>query len=455
MEKLFGTDGIRGVANTYPMTAEMAMKTGQAVALFSKKQGYSQIVIGKDTRLSGDMLEAALTAGITSMGLDVLSAGVIPTPGVAYLTAQNEKAGAGIVISASHNPYQDNGIKLFKHDGYKLDNAEERRIEIEILAKQKNSQVDHIIEPGRLIHIDDAREQYAEFLRKSLVPDKPLLENLKMVIDCSNGAAFNMAPLVFNFPLFETTFLFNTPNGKNINRECGSQHTEILSKAVIDSRADLGLAFDGDADRLIAIDEKGKKVTGDILLAICAAHAKSQNALPGNRVVSTVMSNIGLSQTLKSLDIAHEITGVGDRDVLLKMLETGAVMGGEDSGHMIFTDCHTTGDGILTAFKLIKVILETGKKLSKLSKIMTVFPQILMNVEVNADKPDFTKVTEIVQVIDEVETELGDKGRVLVRYSGTQPLLRVMVEGPDIKITQSSCERICETIQQHLIVQQA
>ena len=447
MGTLFGTDGIRGKANIYPMTPEIAMKTGRTLALFAREAGYSQIIIGRDTRISGGMLEAALAAGITAMGLDALTAGVIPTPGVAYLTTRHKNAGYGIVISASHNPYQDNGIKIFNHDGYKPDNEEERRIEKYILSEPQTVQADKEIEPGRLIPMGDSLEQYAGFL-KSVNP--PFEKSLKIVIDASNGAASHVAPMVFTPPVFDAEFIFNMPDGKNINKDCGSQHTETLSQRVLETRADLGLAFDGDADRLIAVDDRGNEVTGDVILAVCAVHAKKMGKLPSNCVVSTVMSNIGLSQALKSHGISHGITNVGDREVLLKMLETGAAMGGEDSGHMIFTDCHTTGDGMVTALKLIQVMLETGQKLSELSRIMTVFPQILMNVEVDAGRPDFTKISAIAKEIEAVEAQLGERGRVLVRYSGTQPLLRVMVEGPDAGTTQTCCTRICNAIRQHM-----
>lgn len=456
MGKLFGTDGIRGVANRYPMTAQVALKTGQAVACFAKKRGATTVVIGKDTRLSGDMLESALAAGITAMGMDVMLAGVIPTPGVAFLATTVKGAGAGVVISASHNPFQDNGIKIFKSGGLKLTDPEEEEIEAFILSTHdqesgagKNS--DPVIETGTIGILSDASERYADFLQHSYEQDasnttEPGLKRFNMVIDCSNGASYNVAPMVFSRLPFDVEFIFNTPDGKNINHQCGSQHTKSLSERVVEKGADIGLAFDGDADRIIVIDENGVKITGDKILAICANHAKNQGKLKNNLVVSTVMSNIGLSMALKTLGIDHIKAGVGDREVLKEMWETGAVMGGEDSGHMIFSEFHTTGDGILSALRLVRVMADTGKPLSELASIMTVHPQILMNVEVDASRPDFMKIKTIADEIESVEQALKDTGRVLVRYSGTQPLLRVMVEGPDSQRTEAYCHRICDAI---------
>ncbi|ACN15608.1 GlmM [Desulforapulum autotrophicum HRM2] len=460
MGKLFGTDGIRGFANIYPMTVEVALKTGRAVARFAKEHGGTVVIIGRDTRRSGDMLEAALAAGISSMGINVLEAGVIPTPGVAFLTATVKGAGAGVVISASHNPFHDNGIKVFKSGGLKLTDPEEAKIESYIfdagpdradssICEPKTS--DSAIEPGTISTISNASAQYANFLTSCYqrdldknTPDQPL----KIVVDCSNGASFKVAPMVFPTLGFETQFIFDTPDGKNINHNCGSQHTETLAKRVISTGADLGLAFDGDADRLIAIDEQGVKLTGDKILAICANHAKAQGRLTNNLVITTVMSNIGLSKALERLGIDHIKTGVGDREVLKEMWATGAVMGGEDSGHMIFSEFHSTGDGILSALCLIRVMVDTNKSLSDLATIMTVYPQVLMNVEVDPSRPDFMKIETIAREIKRVEQALNSSGRVLVRYSGTQPLLRVMVEGPDLEATKSHCQSICDAIKQ-------
>ncbi|MCP4020859.1 MAG: phosphoglucosamine mutase, partial [Desulfobacteraceae bacterium] len=417
MGKLFGTDGIRGKANTYPINCEMALKVGKSVGLLTKENGFNDVIVGKDTRISGDMLESALCAGIASVGTRALTAGVIPTPGVAFLTSAIESAGAGIVISASHNPYYDNGIKIFKHGGLKLSDKDEDIVENYILHNDIVPQ-DNI---EKISVISDSYALYSDFLL-SKFPYGKQNSGLKIIIDCSNGAACGTAELVFARDLFNVHFIHNRPDGKNINHNCGSQHTSDLKSKVLGENADIGLAFDGDADRLIAIDEKGNEIKGDRILAICAKHAKSQNKLKNNIVVSTTMSNIGLAKALNSLAIQHIKADVGDRYVLKEMKQSGAVIGGEDSGHMIFLDDHTTGDGILTALKLIEVMIHTKEPLSSLASIMTVYPQVLMNVKVDASRPDFMKIKTIADTIKSVETQLGQSGRVLVRYSGTQPL---------------------------------
>jgi len=459
MGKLFGTDGIRGRANLYPITCEIALKTGQAVGLLAQKTGQGAVVIGKDTRESGDMLESALAAGIACVGVDVLLAGVIPTPGVAYLSTCIEGVGAGIVISASHNPYHDNGIKIFGQGGVKLSDAQEAEIESHIL-EEKSVPRDKV---GKISIISDSLNMYAGFLlkkfpfRKHDSQDKNRVKNspskivsIKIVIDASNGAASSISHLVFNDQLFDVQFIHDRPNGININDNCGSQHTRDLKNRVLREGANIGLAFDGDADRLIAIDERGNEITGDGILAICAKFAKEKNQLKNNIVVSTTMSNIGLTKVLETLDIKHLKSDVGDRNVLGEMGRSGAVMGGEDSGHMIFLQDHTTGDGMLSALKLLEVMVETGNRLSDLASIMVVYPQVLMNVEVDASRPDFTRIEPIAKTIQEVENQLLGKGRVLIRYSGTQPLLRVMVEGPDEKQTQGFCEDICKAIRENI-----
>lgn len=455
MGKLFGTDGIRGRANLYPITCEIALKTGQAVGLLAEKTGQRTVVIGKDTRESCDMLESALAAGIASVGVNVLLAGVIPTPGVAYLSTCIEGVGAGIVISASHNPYHDNGIKIFGQGGVKLSDAQEEEIESYIL-EEKSVPRDNV---GKISIISDSLNLYTDFLLKkfpfrkhdSRIKNSPFkIVPIKIIIDASNGAASNVSHLVFNDRLFDVQFIHDTPNGININDNCGSQHTRDLKDRVLREGANIGLAFDGDADRLIAIDEQGNEIAGDGILAVCAKFAKEQNQLKNNIVVSTTMSNIGLTKALEALDIIHLKSDVGDRKVLEEMNRTGAVMGGEDSGHMIFLEDHTTGDGILSALKLLEVMVETGKRLSDLASIMVVYPQILMNVEVDASRPDFTRIEPIAKTIREVENQLVGKGRVLIRYSGTQPLLRVMVEGPDETRTQGFCEEICKVIRKNI-----
>lgn len=444
MGRLFGTDGIRGKVHTYPITCDVALKIGRAVGLFIKQNHRSTVIIGKDTRASGDMLESALAAGIASTGVDAALAGVIPTPGVAYLSKAMDQAGAGIVISASHNPYYDNGIKIFRQGGVKLSDAQEELIESYILNGKDNSKGN----PGKIFRIQDALNKYAKFLEGFVV--SPPTVKLKLVIDASNGAASKISPMVFNKAHFETTFIHNTPNGVNINDNCGSQHTNDLKDKVLEKRADIGLGFDGDADRLIAVDEKGNELSGDRILAICAKFAKKNNRLKNNIVVSTTMSNLGLTKALKSLGISHATSDVGDRMVLEEMVKTGSVMGGEDSGHMIFLDDHTTGDGMLTALKLIEVMLKTGNSLSELAGVMKVYPQILRNVEVDSSRPDFNEIPKIADAIKKVESRLSGKGRVLVRYSGTQPLLRVMVEGPDKKQTSDFCDEICRAIKESI-----
>jgi len=448
MGKLFGTDGIRGLANEYPMTSEMAMKVGRAVAYFfnRKEKGRPKIIIGKDTRISGYMLEYALVSGICSMGADAYLAGVLPTPGIAYITASTD-ADAGIVISASHNPFYDNGIKIFKKDGFKLSDEKEAEIEKILLSDEISSICRKVRMTGGVSIIDDAEQNYMDFLL-SKVPEN-FCQGMKIVIDCSNGATYKVAPELFARVGAEVETLFNDPDGRNINENCGSQHTSELRKIVLEKNADIGLAFDGDGDRLIAVDEDGNIITGDQILAICAKSMKKKDQLKSNTVVSTVMSNMGLGIALEDMGIKHIKTKVGDRYVLERMIHSGAVLGGEDSGHMIFWDHQTTGDGILTALKLIEALKNDFKPLSELVKIMNVFPQVLINVEVK-NKPDISSVPQITEAIRAAEKNLAGKGRVLVRYSGTRPLCRVMVEGPTRKITEKYCQEIADKVKEQI-----
>jgi phosphoglucosamine mutase len=423
----------------------MALKTGQAIGTYVKESGYRTVIIGKDTRISGNMLESALAAGVASTGNDVLLAGIIPTPGVAYLCTAIKEAGAGIVISASHNPYQDNGIKIFNHGGIKLDDEQENRIETDIL----NTGIVPRGSVGKISIISDSLELYADFLLDRFPFGKPE-KKLKIIIDCSNGAASKIGHKVFNDNWVDAQFIYDSPDGKNINENCGSQHTQALQQMVVQEKADLGLAFDGDADRLIVVDDTGREITGDGILAVCAKFAQETGSLKNDVVVSTIMSNIGLTKALDRMGIHHIKSDVGDRKVLEEMKKSGAVMGGEDSGHMIFLDRHTTGDGMLSALKLIEVMLGTHQPLSRLVSVMTVYPQVLMNVKVDASRPDFLKIKPIADTIQAVKTDLGDKGRVLIRYSGTQPLLRVMVEGPDQELTEKYCQNICNSIKKNI-----
>ena len=442
MGKLFGTDGIRGVANEYPITPDMAMQVGQATAYILKKEGHrSRIVIGKDTRLSGYMIESALVSGICSMGSDVILVGPVPTPGIAFLTT-NLDADAGIVISASHNPYQDNGIKIFSGKGYKLTDEEEQNIENLILSKKLPTLLTDAENLGRASREEDASGRYIVFLKHSF-PRGLDLEDIKIVLDCANGATYKVAPTLFTEMRAEVIALNVNPDGQNINLDCGALYPEELAKAVVENKADIGLAFDGDGDRLIAVDEKGNIVNGDKIIAICANKLKEEGMLKNNTVVTTVMSNLGLSFAFKEMDIRNIKTKVGDRYVLEEMLKTGSVIGGEDSGHVIFKEHHTTGDGILTALQLLSVLKKENKPLSKLAKIMRTFPQVLINIKVKRKAP-LEEIPELKHVISKVEKELGDEGRVLVRYSGTQPVCRVMLEGP----TESETERLAKEIAQ-------
>ena len=448
MGKLFGTDGVRGVANEYPMTSEMAMNIGRATAHLFKQKGHApKIIIGKDTRLSGYMLENALVSGICSMGVNAILVGVIPTPGIAYLTG-SMRADAGIVISASHNPFQDNGIKIFGGEGFKLPDDTEAAIEDLIFANNLHALHPSPTELGKAYRMEDARGRYIVFLKHTF-PRKFTLEGTKIVLDCSHGATYRVAPETF-FELGADVFtLFNEPNGKNINLHCGSQHPDALAEEVLKTKADVGFAFDGDGDRLIAVDETGTVLTGDQVLAICAGVLKKEGKLSNNLVVRTVMSNIGLSITLESLQIDSIMTKVGDRYVLEEMQARGAALGGEDSGHLIFLQHHTTGDGIITALQVAAAMKKEQKPLSELAKIMKVFPQALINVTVKS-RPEIETVPAITSVIHDVESKLGNRGRVLVRYSGTQNMCRVMVEGPSQEETGSYCRKIADVVERQL-----
>ena len=448
MNKLFGTDGIRGIANEYPMTTEVALNVGRAIAYLSKREGHApRIIIGKDTRLSGDMFESAIISGICSMGVNAISVGVIPTPGIAFLT-HSMRADAGIVISASHNPSQDNGIKIFNSDGFKLSDEKENQIEELIFANNMEKLHPVPKELGKVSRLDDAVGRYVDFL-KSTFPQQINPEGIKVVLDCSNGATYRVAPEVFAELGVEITTLFNQPDGKNINLNCGSQHPEILAAEVLRKRADVGFAFDGDGDRVIAVDNKGNVLTGDRMLAICSAILKKEGKLKNNLVVRTVMSNLGLSAAFQGLSIDSVFAQVGDRFVLEEMLAHGAIIGGEDSGHLIFLQHHTTGDGLITALQVMAAMKKEGKPLSELARIMTVFPQKLINIDVKR-KPEIETVPEIMAAIKQVEKKLGNKGRVLVRYSGTQSMCRVMVEGPTKKETETYCRQIADVVKKIL-----
>jgi len=447
--ELFGTDGIRGVANEYPITADLALNLGKAVAhVFQSETEYPRIIVGRDTRVSGHLLEHAIVSGICSMGVDAIRVGVMTTPGIAYLS-WSVRADAGIVISASHNPFEDNGIKIIGGDGYKLSDEKEEQIEQYILEPEKLN--DFYPEPadlGRSSVLDDAKGLYIGFL-KSTIPKQITLEGMKIALDCANGAAYKIAPQLFYEIEAEVEPLFAKPDGININKNCGSQHVEILSEKIVNDGYDVGFAFDGDADRLIAIDEKGNEVSGDQIIAFCANYLKEKGELVNNTVVTTKMSNYGFRVAMKELGINNNITKVGDRYVLEEMKKSGAIIGGENSGHIIFLNHHTTGDGILTALQILKVMKETGKPLSELAKIMKIYPQKLINVSVS-DKPALDTLPEVQEAIEQVEKELGDTGRVLVRYSGTQPLCRVMVEASTEEATEKYCKQIADVVEEQI-----
>jgi phosphoglucosamine mutase len=447
--ELFGTDGIRGVANQYPITADLALNLGKAVAyVFKKESPYTRIIVGRDTRVSGHLLEHAIVSGICSMGVDAIRVGVMTTPGIAYLS-WSVRADAGIVISASHNPFEDNGIKIIGGDGYKLSDEKEEEIEKYIL--NPHMLEDLYPEPqnlGKASVLDDAKGLYIGFL-KSTFPKQITLEGMKIALDCANGAAYRIAPQLFYEVEAQVEALYAEPDGININKNCGSQHVETLQETVVDGGYDIGLAFDGDADRLIAIDENGNRITGDQIIALCAKYLKEKGELANNTVVTTKMSNYGFRIAMKELGIQNDITKVGDRYVLEEMKKSGAVIGGEESGHIIFLNHHTTGDGILSALQILKVMKETGKPLSELAKVMKVYPQKLINVEVS-EKPELDSIPEVSDVIEEVEEELGERGRVLVRYSGTQPLCRVMVEASTAEETEKYSRKIADVIEQQI-----
>jgi phosphoglucosamine mutase len=444
MGKLFGTDGIRGEANRYPMSAEIAFGVGQAVAHVFKKNGHrARVIIGKDTRISGYMLESSLEAGITSMGGHPYLVGVLPTPGIAFI-AQSMRADAGVVISASHNPYQDNGLKIFSGNGFKLTDEEEEAIEDLILNNKLSDLLPVAKGMGKAFRMEDVQGRYIVFL-KNTFPRNLSMEGLKIVLDTANGATYRVAPTAFTELGAEVEVIHNNPNGININDQCGSQHTQDLKKKVVETGAAIGLAFDGDGDRLIAVDEKGNEITGDQVLIICANMLKKDGKLKNDLLVTTVMSNLGLRMACKKYGFKHHASKVGDRYVLEDMLSMGAIIGGEEAGHMIFLDHHTTGDGIIAAMQLIAAMVREGKPLSEMASMMDIFPQKLINVDVKR-KPDIATIPRLVEAIRQAERELGEEGRVLVRYSGTQNMCRVMVEGPSAAVTEKYCGQIADVV---------
>ena len=433
-KKLFGTDGVRGIANMEPMTAEMALKLGRAIAyVFKNEDRRHSIVIGKDTRLSGYMLESAMMAGICSMGVDTLMVGPLPTPGIAFITS-NMRADAGVVISASHNPYQDNGIKFFSRDGFKLPDEIELKLEEFVLEDQRSIQ-DPTHRPtadevGKAYRVDDAPGRYIVFA-KATFPKELTLDGIKMVVDCANGAAYKVAPSVFGELGATVMAIGIEPDGVNINKDCGPLHPERLVEAVRASGAHLGIAIDGDGDRCIMVDELGGIVDGDHIMAIIATAMLKEGTLKKNTLVATIMSNSGLESAISSAGGAVVRTDVGDRYVVREMLKSGYNLGGEQSGHLIFFDHTTTGDGVITALQVLKEMVLKGRPLSELSGVMHSYPQVLVNVKVK-EKKDISTVSLVQAALESVEKRLKGKGRVFIRYSGTEPLARVTVEGPEI-----------------------
>ncbi|MEE1251313.1 MAG: phosphoglucosamine mutase [Lachnospiraceae bacterium] len=449
MARMFGTDGVRGVAGL-ELTVELATKLGQAGAyvLTKEKEHKPTIIVGCDTRISGEMLANALMAGICSVGANAVYVGVMPTPAVAYLTRKH-KVDAGVVISASHNPMEFNGIKFFNGEGYKLSDALEDEIEAVIRNDMKDIDFPTGADLGRIEYRFDMKAEYVEFIKKCVPVD---LRGLKIVVDCAEGASYETSTQTLRDLGADLVTIHVNPDGTNINADCGSTHMEELQRRVVDEKADLGLAFDGDADRMLAVDECGNIVDGDQLMAICGNYMKAQGKLKKNTIVVTVMTNLGFSLMGKKQGIHVEKTKVGDRYVLENMLENGYNIGGEQSGHIIFLDDNTTGDGLLSALHLLQVVVDTGKKLSELASVMEVLPQALVNAKVpNAKKENFMDYAEISAAIERVEKKFDGEGRVLIRPSGTEPLVRVMIEGKNQEEIDKEAEELAELITQTML----
>jgi len=454
-KKIFGTDGVRGTANLEPVTAETALKLGRAAAhVFrnletqSRGRGKHRIVIGKDTRLSGYMLENALSSGILSMGVDVFFIGPLPTPGVAYVT-RSLRADAGIVITASHNPYTDNGIKFFRADGYKLDNKIEAEIERLVFSGEVENirpSAEHI---GKAVRIDDALGRYIEFAKSSF-PKGLTLEGVKIVLDCGHGAAYKASPCVLRELGAEVIVYGDKPDGKNINENCGSMHPEAMCKKVVEHGAHIGIAHDGDADRVLLCDEHGTLIDGDDIMAIAALGMLAENTLAGKTLVATVMSNAGLEAAIKKAGGRMLRTAVGDKNVIDEMLRNDYNFGGEQSGHLIFRDYGTTGDGLVAALQILRLLKAKDQPLSQLAKCWTRFPQLVTNVKVREKKP-FEQLDGVNRLVAEAEKELtAQGGRLLLRYSGTEPKVRLLVEGHDAKVLEKWSKQICGAIQKQI-----
>jgi phosphoglucosamine mutase len=448
MRKLFGTDGVRGVANQDPMTSEMALRIGRAAAhVFRDSARRHRIVIGKDTRLSGYMIESALTSGLCSMGMDVLLVGPVPTPGIAFLT-RSLRADAGVVISASHNPYEDNGIKFFGRDGFKLPDEVEKKMEDLIFSGAIDAVRPTASEIGKAFRIDDAIGRYNEFVKSSF-PRGMDLAGIRIAVDSANGAVYKIGPRILIELGADITSLNDQPDGMNINHGCGSLHPEVVARTVVESNAHIGIAFDGDADRILLSDEKGNIVDGDVVMAICAFQMMKEGRLKQNTLVATVMSNLGLELAMRKAGGTLLRAAVGDRYVMEKMLAGGYNLGGEQSGHIIFLDHNTTGDGLISALQVLAVMKQTGKPLSELAQCMTTYPQILVNIKVR-ERRDLALIPEIAKHMTEIEQKLDGTGRLLVRYSGTEPKVRVMIEGEDETEIKALAEDLAEIIKEKL-----
>jgi phosphoglucosamine mutase len=453
--KIFGTDGVRGTANIEPVTAETALKLGRAAAhVFknletqSRGRGKHKIVLGKDTRLSGYMLENAISSGILSMGVDVIFIGPLPTPGVAYVT-RSLRADAGIVITASHNPYTDNGIKFFRADGYKLDDKIEGQIENLVFSGEIENVRPSSEQIGRAVRVDDALGRYIEFAKSSF-PKGLTLEGVKIVLDCGHGAAYKSSPSVLRELGAEVVVYGNAPDGKNINENCGSMHPEAMCKKVVEHGAHLGIAHDGDADRVLLCDEKGNLIDGDDIMAIAALEMLAEKTLANKTLVSTVMSNAGLEAAIKNAGGRMLRTPVGDKNVIDEMLREGFNFGGEQSGHLIFRDYGTTGDGLVAALQILRILKSKQLPLSKLAQCWTRFPQLVTNVKVREKKP-FEQLHGVNRLVADAEKELSAQGgRLLLRYSGTEPKVRLLVEGRDAKTLETWSKKICGAIQQQI-----
>lgn len=456
-QKLFGTDGVRGVANLDPVTAEIALRLGRAAAhTFSQDHpglrphpegGRRKIVLGKDTRLSGYMLESAIQAGVTSMGVDVVLIGPLPTPGVAYIT-RSLRADAGIVLTASHNPYEDNGIKFFRPDGYKLDDEVEAQIERLVFSSELDEIRPTAGHLGRARRIDDALGRYVEFAKQSF-PKNLTLESLKIALDCGNGAAYKSSPSILRELGAKVVVTGDEPNGLNINLECGSTYPETVRRLVLETGAHVGVSHDGDADRVILVDEKGGILDGDEMLALAGRDFLQRGVLADQTLVATIMSNCGLDEFLQSLGGKVLRTKVGDRYVIEEMLARRLNVGGEQSGHMIFRDYATTGDGIVSALQILRIMVETGEPLSELRKCLQKYPQAQRNLRVSR-KPPLEEVPGVLERVREVEEALKGRGRVLLRYSGTEPKIRLLIEGRDASWIEEQADRLAVVLQSAL-----